>query len=106
MIIANGTIRTKNKAAGGIDPETGFARPSTGSWSEPIECQYMANKYDNLASAEENRFTLASYSVLIEQQPFNSEQVRLCDREGNVVGEFSVIQVEPLDAVCQLRIWI
>ena len=28
------------------------------------------------------------------------------DRKGNVVGEFSIIQVEPLEAVCEIRILI
>lgn len=107
MIIANGTIEIKNKVAGGIDPETGFPIPSTGeSWGAPIECQYTANKYNNLGISNGEHFTVAAYTVLIEEQPFTAEQVRLKDRDGNVLGEFSVMQVEPLEAVCELRILI
>lgn len=107
MIIANGTIETKSKTAGGIDPATGFAIPPTQvAWSEPIACQYTANKYNNLGKSNGEHFTVASYSVLIEEQPFSAEQVRLKDRDGNVLGEFSVMQVEPLEAVCELRLLI
>ena len=76
------------------------------SWGEPIECQYSANKYDHLGKSTGEHFTVASYSVLIAEQPFTAEQVRLKDRDGNVLGEFSVMQVEPLEAVCELRILI
>lgn len=107
MIIANGTIEIKNKVVGGINPETGFPNaPSQVSWSNPIECQYSANNHNNLGKANGEHFTVASYSVLIEEQPFSAEQVRLTDRTGVVLGEFSVISVEPLDAVCELRILI
>ena len=107
MIIANGTIEVKRKTAGGIDPETGFPiAPSQVSWDEPIDCQYSANKYDNLGRSNGEHFTVASYSVLIEERPFTAEQVRLKDRDGKVLGEFSVIQIEPLEAVCELRILI
>ena len=51
-------------------------------------------------------FTTAQYTVLIEEQPFEAEQIRLKDLAGNVVGEFSIMQVEPLEAVCELRIWV
>ena len=108
MIIENGTIELKQKAGGGgIDPETGYPiKTASVSWSEPIPCQYTANKYDNLGKVNGEHFTTAEYSVLIEEQPFSAEQLRLKDRDGNVIGEFSVIQVEPLEAVCELRILI
>ena len=93
MIIPNGTIEVKQKTCGGIDPETGYARRSSDVvWSDPIPCQTLT--------------TSASYSVLIDEQPFDGEQVRLKDSQGKVIGEFSIIQIEPLDAVCEIRIWI
>lgn len=107
MIIANGTIELKQKTGGGIDPETGYpVRSSSVSWGDPIPCQYSANKYSNLGRVNGEHFTKAEYSVLIEEQPFNAEQLRLKNRAGEVIGEFSVIQVEPLEAVCELRILI
>ena len=106
MIIANGTIEPKQKTAGGIDPETGHPKKSESSWGDPIPCQYYANTYSNLGIANGEHFTRAQYVVLIEEQPFTAQQLRLKDREGNTVGEFSVIHTEPLEAVCELRLLI
>lgn len=108
MIIENGTIEIKSKLAGGIDPATGFPIPSGNiTWSTPIPCQWQANKYNNLGKSEGGNFTVAHYSILIEsEQHFAAEQIRLRDNYGNVLGEFSVIEVETLQAVCQLRITV
>lgn len=108
MIISNGTIEIKQKTCGGIDPETGYPKRSSDVvWGEPIPCQTLTNKYNALAlSKEGNPIISASYAVLIDEQPFEGEQVRLKDRQGKVIGEFSIIQIEPLEAVCEIRIWI
>ena len=107
MIIQNGIIEVKRKTGGGIDPETGYPQKSGSvAWGDPIPCQYSANKRNNLGRVNGEHYTVAQYEILIEQQPFTSEQIRLKDLAGNVVGEFSVIQVEPLDAVCELRILV
>lgn len=107
MIIENGTIEPKRKSVGRINPETGFPKkPTDVSWDTPIPCQYSANKYSNLGRVNGEHFTTAEYSVLIEEQPFDTEQIRLKDLTGKVVGEFSVISVEPLPAVCEIRILI
>lgn len=106
MIIENGTIEVKTKSAGGIDTDTGFPIPSNNiAWGEPIPCQWQANKYNNLGKSEAGNFTIAHYSILIEfEHGFSAEQIRLKDNYGNVLGEFSVIEAEPLQAMCQVRI--
>ena len=105
MIIENGKIEPKCKSGGGIDPNTGYAIKPTATWGNPIPCQYFANALNKLAETMQgSNYTAQSYTILIEQQPFSAEQIRLTDRNGNVVGEFSIIQAEPLDAVCQIRI--
>ena len=106
MIIANGTIELKQKSGGGIDPETGYPVKPSVTWGDPIPCQYTANKYDNLGRANGEHFKVAEYSVLIEEQPVDTEQLRLKDRDGNVVGEFSIIQAELLEAVCEMKILV
>ena len=108
MIIPNGTIEVKRKTGGGIDPETGYAiRSSNVVWSDPIPCQAQANRYNALSfSKQGDPITLASYSVLLDEQPFEGEQLRLTDIQGKIIGEFSIIQIEPLEAVCEIRIWI
>lgn len=108
MIITNGTIQIKQKQAGGIDPETGHPiKSSAAVFGEPIACQIIVNKYNALGMSQGEHATLASYQVLIDEQPFDAEQVRLTDsKTGKVIGDFSVIWVEPLEAVCEIRIWI
>ena len=109
MIIPNGTIELKTKTAGGIDPVTGFPiKPSDVSWSAPIDCQYSVNKYDKLGKVNGEHFIVAQYSILIEDQLLGEfEQLRLTDsKSGNSLGEFSVMQVEPLEAVCELKILV
>ena len=108
MIIENGTIEIKSKKVRGLDIGNGFPIPSDKVvWGGPIPCQWKANKYSNLGKSEGGNFTVAHYSILIEsEQEFTAEQIRLKDNYGNVLGEFSVIEVEPLQAVCQLRITV
>ena len=107
MIIPNGFIEVKRKTGGGIDPETGYpVKSDTVEWGDPIPCQYSANKHDWLGRAGGEHFTVAQYEILIEEQPLDTEQIRLSDRAGNTVGEFSIMEVEPLEAVCQLRIMV
>lgn len=107
MIIENGTIELKSKIGGGIDPITGYPlKPSSISWGEPIPCQYKANRYNNLGRVNGEHFTTASFEILVEEQPITSEQLRLKDNRGGVLGEFSIISVEPLEAVCELRILV
>lgn len=107
MIIQNGHIQMKCKSGGGIDLETGYPVKPTSTWGKPIPCQYTANKYNNLGKSESGvAFTAAQYSILVEEQPLQGEQLRLTDLCGNEVGEFSIMEVEPLEAVCELRIMV
>ena len=107
MIIQNGTIETKAKMGGGIDCETGYPiKPSKAAWGSPIACQFITNSHNNLGVTTGQHFTQASYTVLIEEQPFDAEQIRLKDMNGKTIGEFSILSVEPLEAVCEIKILI
>lgn len=107
MIIPNGTIEVKRKTGGGIDPETGYpGKPSSVAWGNPIPCQYSANKHNWLGRVNGEHFTAAQYTVLIEEQPFTAEQIRLRNHAGDIVGEFSIMEIEPLEAVGELRILV
>ena len=106
MIIQNGTIEPKVKTAGGIDPETGHPVKATTSWGDSIPCQYVPNNCNQLGQVQGEHFTLATYEVYIEEQPFTAEQVRMKDCEGNVIGEYSITSVELLQAVGEIRILI
>lgn len=111
MIIQNGTIEVKTKTGGGIDPETGYPVKGEAAWGEPIPCQWIPDRNDRFGRSNDmlgringEHFIIAHYVVLIEAQPFNAEQVRLRTLDGRDLGEFSLMYVEPLDAVCQIRL--
>lgn len=104
MIIQNGTIETKVKTGGGIDPVTGHPVQPTSSWGSPIPCQYIPNSHNNLGVSSGQHYIQASYTVLIEERPFEAEQIRLKDMEGRMVGEYSILSVEALEAVCEVKI--
>lgn len=108
MIIVNGSIevRVGVPQSGGYDPQTRYpVRPSPESWGPAIECQYSVARCDKQARADGGPFSDVSYSVLIEgEQPFTGERLRLRDREGALLGEFSVRAAERLDAVGQIRL--
>lgn len=107
MIIANGTIEFKSKAEGGIDPETGYPlKPSSEEWGEPVPCQFKAVRFNQLAKVNEEPVISSSFEVLIEEQDVPSEIVRLTDAKGKPVGEFSIMRIEPIEAVCEVRILI
>lgn len=106
MIIANGTIEVKLKTGGGLDPVTKFPQKAEATWGEPIPCQYTPNKYNKLGVVNGEHFTIASYTILIEEQEFNAEQIRLKTLNGDLLGEFSIMQVEPLEAVCEIRLLV
>lgn len=110
MIIQNGYIATKIKQAGGIDPVTGFPIKSTGeAYTPAIACQYYANNHNNLGRSQSGEsFTVATYTILIEQQPtpFAAEQIRLYDMEQHIVGDFSIISAEPIEAACEVKILV
>lgn len=109
MIIENGTIEFKEKTAGKIDPETGYpTKPTAVGWGEPIPCQFLPNNRNNLGRVNGERFTTATYTVLLEEQELpESEQIRLMDRDGKNLGEFSLIAPpEYLEAVGEIRLLI
>jgi hypothetical protein len=102
MTFENGMIQTKMKTGGGFDSND-YPIESSESWSEPIPCHIKVNRKNNLGKQNGNAFTIASYEVFIELQPFESERVKLTEH-GQDLGEFSVLWTECLDAVCALKI--
>ena len=109
MIIENGTIEFKEKTPGTIDSATGYPTKATAvGWSKPIPCQFIPNNRTNLGRINGERFTTATYTVLLEEQELpESEQIRMTDRSGKKLGEFSLIAPpETLEAVGEIRILI
>lgn len=98
----NGTIQARLKTGGGLDAD-GYPVKSVESWSPPVPCHVRMNRKNNLGKQNGNSFTVASYEILIEPQPFETERVKLTEH-GRGLGEFSVLWTEYLDAVGSLKI--
>ena len=105
MIIPNGTIEFITNTAGRLNAD-GYPVAASKSYGTPVPCQYKANTYNNLGKTNGETFIKAAYSILIENVPTISvtERIRLKDGDGKEIKEFPVLEVEPLDAVCQIRI--
>lgn len=107
MIIANGTIEFITKTEGGLD-DSGYPVKPSKSYGEPIPCQYTASVYNLLARSEGEHYVQYSHTILVEHlYPCQrTEELCLRDRQGKIVKEAPVVRFEPLDAVCQTRIFI
>lgn len=105
MIISNGYIKAKDKTGGGFDGN-GNPIPSGSTWGDPIPCRHKPNRNSFKGKQNGNAFTIASYEILIEQQPFPSEQIQLFDESNVKLGEYSIMWKENLDAVDALKITV
>lgn len=106
MIIQNGNIEFKIKTAGGIDPVTGYPQKPSARWSEQIPCQYVPKQIDLQARSGGNAKITSFYEVYITMPlPVDAtEQIRLTDMSGNVVGEYSMLSMQELVAVQEVKI--
>lgn len=108
MIIQNGNIEFKNKTAGGIDPTTGYPQKPSASWGEMIPCQYVPKQINLQTRSGGNAKVTSSYEVYLTMPlPVEAtEQIRLTDMSGNVVGEYSLIAMQELVAVQEIKITV
>lgn len=103
MIIANGAIEFKiKKTPKGLSPE-GYPLKPIIEWSDAIPCQFYPNNEDLLARIGTENRQRVSYTILIERT-VESEVLRLKDKDGKEVGEFSAHSIESLEAVGQIKI--
>lgn len=106
MIIVNGHIRyVVAKGDGGINAETGYPVAATTDLSRPVPCQYYATTLNYLSKDNGEPVTKQVYTVLLDKcfgEP-KSDLVRLFTLDMTEIGEFPVISVTPLDAVCQYK---
>lgn len=108
MIIQNGNIEFKVKTASGIDPITGYPKKPSASWGEMIPCQYVPKQINLQARSGGNAKVTSSYEVYLTMPlPVEAtEQIRLTDMSGNVVGEYSLISMQELVAVQEIKITV
>lgn len=104
MIVENGTIQGMKVVGGGLDGN-GNPIPTSTTWSDPIACNIKTLKSDNLGRYNGNTFTIASYEVLVDDLCFSAPKVMIT-MNGNLLGEFQVMSIEPLNAVCLSKITV
>ena len=107
MIIQNGYVQYIENSGGGLD-DNGYPTAPTTTYGTAIPCQYQANSHSYLGKSNGEAFIRASYTILVEYDGVReeTERLRLSDKAGNKIGDFSVLMFEPLDAVCQMRILV
>lgn len=108
MIIPNGTVEFwRVQSAGGLDPNTGYPIAATGSWGNPIHCQFRHSTYNVQASSNGEPIIKKSFTIWIDiHNETPSERLRLKDKKGNSLGEFPVISFTPMEAVSQYEILV
>lgn len=104
MIVENGYVRTQVTTGGGLNKD-GDPIPLVTVWSDPIPCNIRTNQHANNGTVNGNTFSMASYEVLIEKQPFAATCVRL-ERDGVDLGEYQVQAAIPFDAVDAIKITV
>lgn len=107
MIIQNGYIEFKHKAGGGLDAN-GYPLKATEQWGEPMPCQYEPKSYNLQKRAGGNSTVETSYDIFVEMPLTGeaTEQIRLSNLAGVRVGEYSVISLQELRAVQQIKITV
>jgi hypothetical protein len=106
MIIENGYIQVSRKTGGGM--LNGKPQPVAVTLSEPIPCNWKAQKWDKKGKVRDGVFTQAQYEILIELQEFDSETLTLYDTTvgRRLLGLFEVQSVEPLAATGATKITV
>ena len=102
MTFENGTIKAKIKTGGGFDSDN-YPIETSESWSDPIPCHIKVNRKNNLGKQNGNAFTIASYEVYVEMQPFEAERIKI-SKYSKDLGEFSVLWTECLENVGSVKI--
>lgn len=105
MIVENGYITPKIKTGGGRGADGKPVKPSVG-WGEPVLANITVNKNSLVGKSNGNTFTVASYEVLIEASKYESESVMLSYLDGENLGEFSVMEIVPMQAVGMVKILV
>lgn len=78
---------------------------NTEEWSEPVPCSIKTNSDNKNGRYEDGVFRMASFTVLVEQMDFPYNKVRL-ERHGEHLGEYKVLNAEPLETVGRTKITV
>ena len=73
------------------------------AWSEAIPCSIKTNSDNRKGRYEDGEFRQASFTILVECIPFPYNRVKL-ERMGENLGEYRVMNAEPLTTVGRTQI--
>lgn len=92
---------------GGIAANGNPVRPEE-SLGCPIPCNYQRNSYQGRVVEHGGTYSTASYSIIIDLQPFEPCRFRLYDNSGADLGvhEVSAKGIEPLEYAGNTRITV
>lgn len=105
-MITNGKIRTINTTGSESFDEDGFPLPLGEVYSDYIECNIRHNTRSDKGRYEDGRFTVASYEVLVEEQPLEAQRIEITDNAGAVLGVFKVQLIEHMRVVGRIKIQV
>lgn len=100
----NGILRYEILVEGGID-DYGEPIPEHSEWSEPIDCSINTNSDNRLGRYEDGVFRIASFTIMIELADFPYNSIKL-ERLGEDLGEYKVLNAEPLTSVGRTKITV
>ena len=72
-------------------------------WSDPLPCSIKTNSDNRKGRYEDGEFRQASFTILVECIPFPYNRVKL-ERMGENLGEYRVMNAEPLTTVGRTQI--
>ena len=101
----NGTIQAQIIVGGGIDGD-GTVIPAQITWSEPIECKYTENTFNNRGKYIDGNFTQMEFSILLNDVDFDAKVLRLISNRGKIICEKEVQSLNAFEEVQRVRITI
>ncbi len=99
----NGTFQYQIIVPGEVN-EFGEPTEATTVWSDPIACSIKTNSDNRKGKYEDGEFRMASFTVLIENdETAQFDRVKLT-RHSEELGEYRVMNREPLTTVGRIQI--
>lgn len=101
----NGYIYKSTTTSSYIDSTTGELVSSEQSWDAGAPCCITTNSDTRRGVYDDGEFRQASYTVIIEMngKHYSAETVKL-ERNGEELGEFRVLSIEPITTMGRVKI--
>lgn len=102
----NGSLKCQTLTGNEQMNEYGEPVAAQVSWGDPVPCSIKTNSDTRKGKYEDGEFRMASFTILIEfVAGFAADRVKL-ERNGEELGEYRVLSVEPLTSVGRIQIMV